>query len=25
LMPSYKGKLSSEEIADVVSYLRSLK
>jgi mono/diheme cytochrome c family protein len=25
LMPSYKGRLSSEEIADVVSYLRSLK
>jgi len=25
LMPSYKGKLSSEEVADVVSYLRSLK
>jgi putative heme-binding domain-containing protein len=25
LMPSYKGKLSSQEIADVVSYLRSLK
>ncbi len=25
LMPSYKGKLSSGEIADVVSYLRSLK
>lgn len=25
LMPSYKGKLSSEEISDVVSYLRSLK
>jgi putative heme-binding domain-containing protein len=25
LMPSYRGTLSSEEIADVVSYLRSLK
>jgi putative heme-binding domain-containing protein len=25
LMPSYRGKLSSEEVADVVSYLRSLK
>lgn len=25
LMPSYKGRLSSEEVADVVSYLRSLK
>jgi hypothetical protein len=25
LMPSYKGKLSSDEIADVVSYLSSLK
>ncbi|MBZ5673432.1 MAG: c-type cytochrome [Acidobacteriia bacterium] len=25
LMPSYKGKLSSEEVADIVSYLRSLK
>jgi len=25
LMPSYKGKLSSQEIADLVSYLRSLK
>jgi putative heme-binding domain-containing protein len=25
LMPSYKGKLSSEEVADVVSYLSSLK
>jgi putative heme-binding domain-containing protein len=25
LMPSYKGKLSSGEIKDVVSYLRSLK
>jgi putative heme-binding domain-containing protein len=25
LMPSYKGKLSSEEVADVVSYLASLK
>ena len=25
LMPSYKGKLSSEEVEDVVSYLRSLK
>jgi len=25
LMPSYKGKLSSEEVADVVNYLRSLK
>ena len=25
LMPSYKGKLSSEEVADVVTYLRSLK
>ena len=25
LMPSYKGKLSSEEVADVISYLRSLK
>ena len=25
LMPSYKGKLSSEEVADVGSYLRSLK
>ena len=25
LMPSYKGKLSSQEIADIVSYLRSLK
>jgi putative heme-binding domain-containing protein len=25
LMPSYKGKLSSEEVADLVSYLRSLK
>jgi putative heme-binding domain-containing protein len=25
LMPSYKGRLSSEEVADVVSYLSSLK
>jgi putative heme-binding domain-containing protein len=25
LMPSYKGRLSPEEVADVVSYLRSLK
>lgn len=25
LMPSYKGKLSSEEVADVVSYLSSLR
>lgn len=25
LMPSYRGKLSSEDIVDVVSYLRSLK
>ena len=25
LMPSYKGQLSPEEVADVVSYLRSLK
>ena len=25
LMPSYRGKLSSEEIADVVSYLSSLR
>jgi len=25
LMPSYKGKLSADEIADLVSYLRSLK
>ena len=25
LMPSYKGKLSSGDVADVVSYLRSLK
>ena len=25
LMPSYKGKLSSEEVADVVAYLSSLK
>ena len=25
LMPSYKGKLSSQEVADVVSYLSSLK
>ena len=25
LMPSYKGRLSSEEVADVVSYLRSLR
>jgi putative heme-binding domain-containing protein len=25
LMPSYKGKLSAQEITDVVSYLRSLK
>jgi len=25
LMPSYKGKLSPQEVADVVSYLRSLK
>ncbi len=25
LMPSYKGKLGSEEVADVVSYLRSLR
>jgi len=25
LMPSYKGRLSAQEIADVVSYLRSLK
>ena len=25
LMPSYKGKLSAQDIADVVSYLRSLK
>jgi hypothetical protein len=25
LMPSYKGKLSADEITDLVSYLRSLK
>jgi len=25
MMPSYKGKLSSQELEDVISYLHSLK